>query len=89
MTASTSPPPSFCVSECPATTAVASLRSGAESDHVHGLAGYDPPMESHTESGSTSATESTVRTFPAWVRLSAIGAMAILICAVIAGMFLY
>ncbi|MGI9529537.1 MAG: hypothetical protein ACR2NG_07495 [Acidimicrobiia bacterium] len=46
-------------------------------------------MESHSETGPEIAARPTRRTFPAWVRLSAIGVMAILICAVIAGMFLY
>lgn len=46
-------------------------------------------MESHNEVGTGEVPQSAPRTFPAWVQLAAIGAMAILICAVVAGMFLY
>ncbi len=56
---------------------------------VWALGGYDLPMESHSETESERAAMHSPRTFPAWVQLSAIGVMAILTCAVIAGMFLY
>jgi hypothetical protein len=45
-----------------------------EQSHVHGR-----------EEGSHRAQ----RTFPTWIRLSVIGVAAILVCAVVGGMFLY
>ena len=62
--------------------------SGAPEAPEH-VVRYDSAMELSNEHETSYQTDRTGRIFPTWIRVSVIGVAAILVCAVVGGMFLY